>query len=67
MVKPFVATRSGKTRSTSRAGSSEFLRVSSIPTTIILDKDGKVVNRMNGFLPERFVEMLSARIGDALA
>jgi thiol-disulfide isomerase/thioredoxin len=48
-------------------GLSEFLRVSSIPTTIILDKEGRVVNRLNGFLPERFVEMLTERITDALA
>lgn len=66
LVKPFVASQRWEDRIYFEGGLSEFLRVSSIPTTIIVDKDGKVVNRMNGFLPERFVEMLSARITDAL-
>jgi len=43
------------------------LRVSSIPTTMILNREGVIVSRMNGFIPDRFVEMLSARIEDALA
>jgi hypothetical protein len=41
--------------------------VTSIPTTIVTGRDGKVFSRMNGFDPERFVEMLTTRIRDALA
>ena len=33
---------------------------------IVLDRRGEVISRMNGFLPERFVDMLSERIRDAL-
>jgi len=47
-------------------GLSRILGITSIPTTIVLDRRGEVVSRMNGFLPERFVDMLSDRIRDAL-
>ena len=38
----------------------------SIPTTIVMDRRGEVISRMNGYLPTRFVDMLSERINDAL-
>jgi len=47
-------------------GLSRVLAITSIPTTIVLDRHGEVVSRMNGFLPERFVDMLTDRIKDAL-
>ena len=47
-------------------GLSSALQVSSIPTTILLNKKGEVVSRMNGFIPDRFVDMLTERIQDAL-
>jgi thiol-disulfide isomerase/thioredoxin len=47
-------------------GLSRVLAITSIPTTIILDRHGEVVSRMNGFVPGRFVDMLSDRIKDAL-
>ncbi|MGD0136504.1 MAG: hypothetical protein ABSE57_31055, partial [Bryobacteraceae bacterium] len=42
------------------------LQVSSIPTTIILGKKGEVFTRMVGFLPDRFVEMLTERVSQAM-
>lgn len=48
-------------------GLSNLLKVSSIPTTIVFDKNGQVSSRMNGFVPEKFVDQLTARIGEALA
>jgi thioredoxin-related protein len=42
------------------------LAIMSIPTTIVLDRHGEVISRMNGFVPERFVDMLTGRINDAL-
>ncbi len=42
------------------------MRISSIPTTIVFNKRGEIVSRMNGFVADRFVEMLSERIRDAL-
>jgi thiol-disulfide isomerase/thioredoxin len=47
-------------------GLQKLLNVSEIPTTIVFDKQGRVASRMNGFLPERFVEQLSERIQSAL-
>jgi thiol-disulfide isomerase/thioredoxin len=48
-------------------GLSVLLRVSSIPTTLILGKSGQVFSRLNGFVPERFVDMLAERVREALA
>jgi thiol-disulfide isomerase/thioredoxin len=47
-------------------GLSRALLITSMPTTIILDRRGQVISRMNGFVPERFVDMLTDRIQDAL-
>jgi thiol-disulfide isomerase/thioredoxin len=48
-------------------GLSRALAIASIPTTIVIDRSGKVFSRMNGYEPEHFVEILSERIQDALA
>lgn len=48
-------------------GLSRLLGVNSIPTTIVLNKRGELASRMNGFIPDRFVEMLTARIERILA
>lgn len=47
-------------------GLGSLLRVNSIPTTVVLDRQGNVFSRMNGFIADRFVEMLSERIREAL-
>ncbi len=47
-------------------GLSVHLRVSSIPTTLVLDRNGAVSSRLNGFIKDRFVDMLSDRIREAL-
>lgn len=41
--------------------------VSSIPATIVIDKQGQVASRMNGFVPDSFVEQLSKRVEALLA
>jgi len=43
-----------------------LLQVGSIPTTVVLNRQGDVVSRLNGFVPQRFVDMLSDRIQEAL-
>jgi thioredoxin-related protein len=48
-------------------GLSRALEINSIPTTIVIDKRGKVFSRLNGYVPDRFVDMLTERIRDALA
>jgi thiol-disulfide isomerase/thioredoxin len=47
-------------------GLAKLLQVGSIPTTVVVDRRGDVVSRMNGFVPQRFVDMLSDRIQEAL-
>jgi len=47
-------------------GLQKLLQVGDIPTTIVFDKQGRVASRMNGFLPDRFVEQLTERIQTAL-
>ena len=48
-------------------GLSTLMRVSSIPATLIFNRKGELANRMNGFVPERFEDMLAERIKEALA
>jgi thiol-disulfide isomerase/thioredoxin len=47
-------------------GLQKLLQVTDIPTTIVFDKQGRIASRMNGFLPDSFVEQLTARIQSAL-
>ena len=47
-------------------GLQSLLQDSSIPTTVILGKNGEVFTRMVGYLPDRFVDMLTERVNDAL-
>jgi thiol-disulfide isomerase/thioredoxin len=47
-------------------GLSRALRIATIPTTIVIEKRGQVLSRMNGYVPERFVDLLTGRIRDAL-
>jgi len=48
-------------------GLQRLLQVTSIPTTVLFDKQGHVASRMNGFLPDKFVDQLTERIQSALA
>jgi thiol-disulfide isomerase/thioredoxin len=56
-----------KTRVYFEDGLQKLLQVTDIPTTIVFDKQGRVASRMNGFLPESFVQQLTERIQSALA
>ncbi|MDQ1469217.1 MAG: hypothetical protein QOJ99_697 [Bryobacterales bacterium] len=47
------------------AGLGAMLKISSIPTIIVLDTSGKISSRMAGFIPERFEDMLAQRIREA--
>jgi thiol-disulfide isomerase/thioredoxin len=48
-------------------GLSVALKITSIPTSILINKRGEIESRMNGFLPDRFVDQLSERIRQALS
>jgi len=47
-------------------GLARMLRITSIPTTIIVNKRGEISSRMNGFNPDRFVDLLTERIQQAM-
>ncbi len=65
-VKPFLAEVKWTGPVYFEDGLSRALKVTSIPTTVVIGRDGKIFSRMNGFLPERFVQMLAGRIQGAL-
>jgi thiol-disulfide isomerase/thioredoxin len=66
LVAPFLRDQKWNNDVYFEDGLTRALRITSIPTTIIVDKHGEVASRMNGFLPDRFVEMLADRIQQAL-
>jgi thiol-disulfide isomerase/thioredoxin len=66
LVKPFLERNNWSQKVYFEDGLGSMLQVISIPTTVILNKQGAVSSRMNGFLPDRFVDMLSDRIKEAL-
>ena len=67
MVKPFLESQmNGTRRSTSKTVLQSCCRFPSIPTTIIFGKKGEIFSRMIGYLPDRFVDMLTDRVNEAL-
>lgn len=66
LVKPFMESQKWTQKAYFDDGLQYLLKVESIPTTIIFGKRGEVVDRMVGYLPDRFVDMLTDRINDAL-
>jgi len=67
LVAPFLEENQWPRQVYFEDGLSNLLRISSIPTTLILGKTGQVFSRMNGYVPERFVDMLTERVKAALA
>jgi thiol-disulfide isomerase/thioredoxin len=66
LVKPFLAQNGWKKTVYFEDGLAGLLSVSSIPTTVVFNRRGEVSARMNGYIVEKFVEMLSERIDQAL-
>jgi thiol-disulfide isomerase/thioredoxin len=66
-VKPFLEEEKWQDPAYFDDGLARELKIGSIPTTIVMDRHGQVFSRLNGYVPTRFVEMLSDRIRDALA
>ncbi len=48
------------------SGMVNLMAINSIPSTMIADKTGRMVSRMDGYLEDRFVDQLTARIKAAL-
>ncbi|MSV29246.1 MAG: redoxin domain-containing protein [Bryobacterales bacterium] len=65
-VAPFLKENNWNHRVYFEDGLSRNLQISSIPTTIVVGRNGEIVSRLNGFLPDRFVDMLSERIDESL-
>ena len=66
LVRPFLEQAKWTDRVYFEDGLSRALRITSIPTTIVIGRDGQLFTRMNGYVPERFVEQLTAKIHEAL-
>jgi thiol-disulfide isomerase/thioredoxin len=48
-------------------GLTRALGVFAFPTTIVLDRRGQVFSRLNGYVPERYVETLTGRVRAAVS
>jgi len=67
VVEPFLQQQKWSREVYYDSGLVGLLNVLTIPATIIIDQDGNIASRMNGFVPDTFVEMLTARIRAVLA
>jgi thiol-disulfide isomerase/thioredoxin len=66
LVAPFIKSQHWTNTVYFDGGLSDWAKVNSIPTTMIVDKTGQISSRMNGFIPDRFVDLLTARIQETL-
>jgi thiol-disulfide isomerase/thioredoxin len=66
LVAPFLEKQNWSKAVYFEDGLQRLLQVGSIPTTMLLDKQGRVASRMAGFLPDQFVNQLTSRIVAAL-
>ena len=66
LVAPFIKAQKWMNPVYFEGGLSDYFKVSSIPTTVIVDKRGHVSSRMNGFIPELFEAQLTERVRDTL-
>ena len=66
LVAPFLKEQKWSQAVYFEDGLTRKLDISSIPTTLVVNRHGEIISRMNGFVPERFVDMLSERIEEAL-
>ena len=66
LVEPFLTREKWSKQVYFESGLSRLLNVSNIPATLIFNRKGELASRMNGFVPERFVDILSERIQQIL-
>ena len=66
-VSPFLEAEKWQGPVYFESGLVRFLQVNSLPVTLVVDRRGAAISRLNGYVPELFVDMLSERIRDALA
>jgi thiol-disulfide isomerase/thioredoxin len=66
LVEPFLKDQKWSPIVYFEDGMSRKLDISSIPMTLIVNRQGEIFSRLNGFVPSRFVDMLTERIEEAL-
>ena len=66
LVAPFLKDNQWNNAVYFEDGLARMLQITSIPTTIIVDKHGEIASRMNGYNPDRFVDLLTERIEQTL-
>ena len=66
VVEPFLEAQDWDKDVYFEDGLARLLTVTNIPTTILFDRQGKLASRMNGFSPDSFVDLMTARIEEAL-
>jgi len=66
LVKPFLAQEKWTGAVYFEDGLSHAMAVLSLPTTLIVGKDGKVFSRLTGYVAETFADTLTERIREAL-
>jgi len=62
LVAPYLSEEKAKTAVLFSDGLDRFLRVDSFPTTVILDRTGKIAFRMDGFDPDTIEKSLNEAI-----
>ena len=65
-VKPFLDQVKWPEKVYFEDGLARAMKITSIPATIVIGRDGAVYSRMNGFVPELFVDSLTGKVKDAL-
>lgn len=66
LAAPFLKEQGWEGPAWFEGGLERRLMISSIPTVIVLDRAGHISSRMTGMIPERFEQMLTDRINEAL-
>jgi len=67
LVKPYVVREKVRSTVVFADGLDQWMKIASIPTVMVLDREGKIVYRASGFAPEGFAEALSQAIEKARA
>jgi len=62
VVEPFLTTEKWDKTVYFEDGLARLLNVMNIPTTILIDKNGRLASRMDGFDPETFLDQMTNRI-----
>jgi hypothetical protein len=67
VVEPFLTAEKWDKAVYFEDGLARLLNVMNIPTTILIDKSGRLASRMDGFDPSTFLDQMAGRIQELLA